>query len=204
MQQPVLYMAVSCSYIARSIQYGMESGPYARQPHMNASASRAPDEAMRRRAGRLIAQPTGYRAFHPAPLPPEPPVRMDAGLQALLSQADRALGRLDGSIQTLPNPDLFVFMYVRKDTGTVRIADGDVTVVADLPKRVEWDQDELAAMVARIDAAGADPAAYVETSYRVSERKYAAWPESIREGFTAARTVRAGRPSFRLVIGETC
>jgi Fic family protein len=33
----------------------------------------------------------------------------------LLSQADRALGRLDGSIQTLPNPDLFVFMYVRKE-----------------------------------------------------------------------------------------
>ncbi|MEZ6127456.1 MAG: Fic family protein [Planctomycetaceae bacterium] len=33
----------------------------------------------------------------------------------LLSQADRSLGRLDGSILTLPNPDLFVFMYVRKE-----------------------------------------------------------------------------------------
>ena len=36
-------------------------------------------------------------------------------MQSLLSAADRALGRLDGSIQTLPNPDLFVFMYVRKE-----------------------------------------------------------------------------------------
>lgn len=36
-------------------------------------------------------------------------------MQELLSNADRALGRLDGSIQTLPNPDLFVFMYVRKE-----------------------------------------------------------------------------------------
>ena len=36
-------------------------------------------------------------------------------MQAFLSDADRALGRLDGSIQTLPNPDLFVFMYVRKE-----------------------------------------------------------------------------------------
>lgn len=36
-------------------------------------------------------------------------------MQVLLSQADRALGRLDGSIQTLPHPDLFVFMYVRKE-----------------------------------------------------------------------------------------
>jgi Fic family protein len=40
---------------------------------------------------------------------------MDQGLQLLLSQADRALGRLDGSIHTLPHPDLFVFMYVRKE-----------------------------------------------------------------------------------------
>ena len=36
-------------------------------------------------------------------------------MQSLLSDADRALGRLDGSIQTLPDPDLFVFMYVRKE-----------------------------------------------------------------------------------------
>ena len=33
----------------------------------------------------------------------------------LVSRADRALGRLDGSIQTLPDADLFVFMYVRKE-----------------------------------------------------------------------------------------
>ena len=51
----------------------------------------------------------------PAPLPPDPPIVVDDELQALLSRADRALGRLDGSIQTLPNPDLFVFMYVRKE-----------------------------------------------------------------------------------------
>ena len=67
------------------------------------------------RAGRYVTQPTGYRAFLPAPLPPDPPVAITGELQALLSEADRALGRLDGSIQTLPNPDLFVFMYVRKE-----------------------------------------------------------------------------------------
>lgn len=67
------------------------------------------------RAGRYIRQPTGYRAFMPAPLPPDPPVVLDGELHTLLSDADRALGRLDGSIQTLPNPDLFVAMYVRKE-----------------------------------------------------------------------------------------
>lgn len=67
------------------------------------------------RAGRYEGQPAGYRAFIPAPLPPEPPIRADADLQATLSAADRALGRLDGSIETLPHPDLFVMMYVRKE-----------------------------------------------------------------------------------------
>ena len=33
----------------------------------------------------------------------------------LLSKADLAVGRLDGSTETLPNPDLFVFMYVRRE-----------------------------------------------------------------------------------------
>lgn len=67
------------------------------------------------RAGRYIRQQAGYRAFSPNSLPPDPPVQFTPDLQELLSRADRALGRLDGSIQTLPNPDLFVFMYVRKE-----------------------------------------------------------------------------------------
>lgn len=67
------------------------------------------------RAGRYVQQPTGYRAFIPNPLPPDPAVVISPDMQVLLSQADRALGRLDGSIQTLPHPDLFVFMYVRKE-----------------------------------------------------------------------------------------
>ncbi|MAC10846.1 MAG: cell filamentation protein Fic [Sphingorhabdus sp.] len=67
------------------------------------------------RAGRYVRQETGYSAFIPSPLPPDPPLVMDAEMQTFLSKADRALGRLDGSIQTLPDPELFVFMYVRKE-----------------------------------------------------------------------------------------
>lgn len=67
------------------------------------------------RAGTYIQQQTGYRAFIPRRLPPDPPIQYDDEMQDLLSRSDRALGRLDGSIQTLPNPDLFVLMYVRKE-----------------------------------------------------------------------------------------
>lgn len=67
------------------------------------------------RAGRYVTQPTGYRSFLPAPLPPNPPLTLDGALHERLSQADYALGRLEGAVLTLPNPDLFVFMYVRKE-----------------------------------------------------------------------------------------
>lgn len=89
-------------------------------------------QPLRHRAGRYIAQPTGYRAFSPAPLPPQPPVRLEGELQGLLSKADRALGRLDGSIQTLPNPDLFVFMYVRKEAVLSSQIEGTQSSLQDL------------------------------------------------------------------------
>ncbi len=65
--------------------------------------------------GRLVRQPGGYRALVPAPFPPEPPITFTGELQRLLSEADRSLGILAGSIRTLPSPDLFVSMYVRKE-----------------------------------------------------------------------------------------
>ena len=67
------------------------------------------------RAGHYVKQPQDYSAFIPSPLPPEPPIRVDGDLTRLLSDADRALGRLDGVASVLPNPNLFVAMYVRQE-----------------------------------------------------------------------------------------
>ena len=89
-----------------------------------------------------------------------------------------------------------------KDTGIIRFSDGDFTIVADLPKRVDWNQAKLAAMVERIRAAGDDPAEYVEISFKVPERNYVAWPEAIRQGFEPARTVRTGSLSVTLIPAE--
>jgi len=66
------------------------------------------------RAGHFELQPEGYRAFIPVALPPSD-LRFDDSLQALLSTADQALGRLDGAVRLVPNPDLFVLMYVRRE-----------------------------------------------------------------------------------------
>lgn len=67
------------------------------------------------RAGHFMNSNVGYRSFVPAKLPPDPPIQYDAEMQTLLSLADRKLGRLDGITQILPNPELFVAMYVKKE-----------------------------------------------------------------------------------------
>jgi Fic family protein len=84
------------------------------------------------RAGAYHQQPEGYWAFIPAPLPPTPPVVIGGALQHLLSEADRALGRLDGSVLTLPNPDLFVFMYIRKEAVLSSQIEGTQSSLQDL------------------------------------------------------------------------
>lgn len=89
-----------------------------------------------------------------------------------------------------------------KDTGTIRFEDDGVTVIAELPKRIDWDQALLAQIAENIASAGEDPAEFIETKLSVSERKYGALPESWRKGFEPARTVRTGKPKFRLVLNE--
>jgi hypothetical protein len=137
----------------------------------------------------MLNMPTGELA--------QLPVEFLASLQAELTHATKQLKSATARFSTA----LEVRYATRaaearracgKDTGTVRLVDGDYTVVADLPKRVDWDQEALAAMVARIRAAGDDPAQYVDITIKVPERKYTAWPDAIREGFEPARTVRTG------------
>jgi hypothetical protein len=87
-----------------------------------------------------------------------------------------------------------------KDTGVVHFDDGRVRITADLPKKVDWDQSKLAEITRRIATNGDDPAQYVEISYRVSETKFGAWPESLKSAFVQARTLKTGKPSFRLAL----
>ena len=86
----------------------------------------------RPRSGHYVRQPTGYRAFVPEPLPPTPPLRLEDELLVLLSSADRALGRLDGASELLPNPDLFVYMYVRREAVLSSQIEGTQASLVDL------------------------------------------------------------------------
>jgi hypothetical protein len=89
-----------------------------------------------------------------------------------------------------------------KDTGVVHFDDGEVRISADLPKRVTWDQKKLDEIAKRIAASGEDPGQYIDISYKVSERKYEAWPDNLKSSFAGARTLKTGKPSFRLSLLE--
>lgn len=111
------------------------------------------------RAGRFVSQPAGHRIFLPKPLPPAPPLSFHGDLQLRLSIADRSLGRLDGSVTTLPNPDLFVFMYVRKEAvlssqieGTQSSLQDLLSAEALLTHDVPRDVDEVVNYVATMHA----------------------------------------------------
>lgn len=137
----------------------------------------------------MLNMPTGDLA--------QMPVELLASLQAELAHATKQLK----SATTRFNSALEVRYATRaaearrscgKDTGTVRLADGDYTVVADLPKRVDWDQEKLAQIAQNILDSGEDPAEFIDTKLTVSERKYTALPEAWRNGFAPARTVKVG------------
>jgi len=137
----------------------------------------------------------------------EMPVEFLASLQSDLAQASKqmkaATARFNAALEARYATRATVARRAcGKDTGTVRLADGDFTVVADLPKRVSWDQERLARIGANIEAAGDDPAEFIETTLKVPERRYTALPESWRKGFEAARKVGSGKPTFRLEAAE--
>lgn len=67
------------------------------------------------RSGTFRRTLSGYTAFFPNLLPPQPPIVLDPSLQLLLSEADRALGALPVIATVLPNPDLLVGLFIQKE-----------------------------------------------------------------------------------------
>lgn len=91
----------------------------------------AQEQQVSTRAGRYIAQPGGFAAFVPAPFPPSD-LRIKPSLVDLLEQATLALGKLVGSTEILPDPDLFVMMYVRREAVLSSQIEGTEASLVDL------------------------------------------------------------------------
>lgn len=123
-------------------------------------------------------------------------------LAALQAQAEAHLADASRMVAILHG--VFSRRYAEglNSTGTHHRADGDYDIKVVVPKRVEWNQTEIAKAVETIRSWGEDPSEYVETKITVSERAYDAWPSAIRDLFEPARTVKAGKPKFEVLERE--
>ena len=95
----------------------------------------APRQGRETRSGRYVPQGDSYSAFVPKPLPPRPPVELKAELLGLLEQAGTELGRLDGIVRVIPDPDFFVSMYVRREAVLSSQIEGTQSTLEDLLER---------------------------------------------------------------------
>lgn len=116
-----------------------------------------------------------------------------AALRRIEDQLDAALERRYGARARQRRAE------AGKDAGTVRFDDNGFVVIAELPKRVKWDQGKLRHAVEIIRSGwGDNPADYVKTKLDVSEAAFANWPRPVRELFLPARTVETGKATYRL------
>jgi hypothetical protein len=148
---------------------------------------------------RLVQMPVGELAA----LPASELFRLQREVNVALRKAKLAASWLEGALAMRYSHRAHQARAAQaKDTGTIRFEDNGVIIVADLPKRVDWDQDTLSGVADRLTAEGEDPRHYIEAVFKVSERKYAAWPPHIRKVFEPARTVRTGKETFELIAGD--
>lgn len=126
---------------------------------------------------------------------------LDITLSDLLAWVKQARERLNAALEQRYGEQARAGLHGSgRDFGVTHLADGDLRVTYDLPKRVTWDQKRLAEIAERIAAAGDRIQDYMEVDLSVSESRFNAWPPALKEQFAAARTVKPGKPSFRLAL----
>lgn len=90
-----------------------------------------------------------------------------------------------------------------KTTGTVRFEEEGYVAIADLPKRTEYDQKKTQGCRRGATQVGRKPAEYVAIEIKVSETKYGARPAAVRNLFEPARTLKTGKPIYKLELAKT-
>ena len=125
-------------------------------------------------------------------LPPDQLAEVQHNLEQLQDWTKQARAKLDtalvrrfGELERAARTDS------GKDFGTVHFSDGP-----------SWDQPQLAAIAQRIAASGERVEDYLDVEFSVPESRFNNWPTALRSQFEAARTVKPGKPSFRLTFTE--
>ena len=136
-------------------------------------------------------------------LPPDQLAEVQHNLEQLQDWTKQARAKLDAAlVRRFFELERAARADSGKDFGTVHFNDGPLRVTADQPKRVSWDQPQLAAIAQRIAASGERVEDYLDVEFSVPESRFNNWPTALRSQFEAARTVKPGKPSFRLTFTE--
>jgi hypothetical protein len=136
-----------------------------------------------------------------AALPPAQLQEAHTNLLSLQSMIKAVLDRMHTALdQRYADQALAARLSNGRDFGVCHLIDGALRITVDLPKKVAWDQAQLSATATRIAAAGDKVADYIDTDYSISESRFNNWPPALKEQFAQARTVKSGKPSYRLAL----
>ncbi|MES0875035.1 hypothetical protein [Sinimarinibacterium thermocellulolyticum] len=136
-----------------------------------------------------------------AALPPEQKAEISRHLDEALAWLKQARAKFDAALEAAYGEQARAArLQAGKDFGVVHLNEGPLRVTVDLPKRVAWDQARLSEMARRIAAAGERVEDYLDVEYSVSESRFNAWPAALRAQFEPARSVKPGKPTFRLTL----
>ncbi len=134
-----------------------------------------------------------------AALPPAQLQEAHTNLLTLQSAIKSVLDRFNAALdQRYAEQALAARQANNRDFGVCHLMDGPLRITVDVPKRVAWDQAELAEIAQRIAAAGDKVGDYIDTDYSIPETRFNAWPAPLKETFAKARTVKPGKTSYRL------
>lgn len=138
-----------------------------------------------------------------AALPAAQKAELDKNLAEALDWLKKARAKFDAALDTAYGElARSARQEAGKDFGVIHLNDGPLRVTVDQPKRVAWDQTQLAAIARRIAASGDKVEDYLDVEFSVSESRLSNWPAALRAQFEPARTVKPGKPSFRLTFDE--
>ena len=138
-----------------------------------------------------------------AALPAERLCEVHPNLQQLIDWIKEAPAKVHAAMRLrYDQPERAARIIAGKDFGIVRFYDGPICVTVDAPKRVSWDQKQLAEMAKRIAISGDRVEDYLDIEFSVPESRFTNWPTALREQFAPARTVKPGKRSFDLVAAD--
>lgn len=138
-----------------------------------------------------------------ANLTPERLQEASFNLDELIAWTKKAKTKLDTALeQRFGEQARQSLLESGRDFGTTHFDAGPLRVTFDLPKRVSWDQKKLADIAERVVAAGERVQDYMDVELSVSESAFNNWPPALKDQFAPARTVKPGKPAYRLTISK--